>query len=49
MSEKFTAKEYANGTALAKEHGASDFLPKPFEPENLQHLIEKHLKGENKK
>lgn len=36
----FTAKEYYNGKQLANEKGAADFLPKPFDPENLHQLIE---------
>ncbi len=32
----FSAKEYFNGLELAREHGAHDFIAKPF---NLQTLI----------
>jgi DNA-binding response OmpR family regulator len=35
----FTAKEYSNGSALARSKGASDYIAKPFEPEALHKLI----------
>ncbi len=39
----FTAKEYYNGKQIANENGANDFLSKPFNPEDLHHLIKKNI------
>lgn len=39
----FTAKEYANGPALALSKGASGYIAKPFEPDALRRLILRHL------
>jgi DNA-binding response OmpR family regulator len=38
----FTAKEYSNGKALAESQGASDYLPKPFELDELVAVLEKY-------
>ncbi len=38
----FTAKEHLNGTALAREKGAADYIPKPFEPEQLVAVLNKY-------
>ena len=35
----FTAKEYSNGRAMARERGADDFVAKPFETDDLAELI----------
>ena len=39
----FTAKEHLNGAALAREKGAVDYLPKPFEPKQLVALMNKYV------
>jgi DNA-binding response OmpR family regulator len=39
----FTAKEHADGAAMAKSQGACDYVAKPFEPEELAGIIRKHL------
>ena len=39
----FTAKEHSNGTALARSKGATDYVPKPFEPEQLVDVLNKYL------
>ncbi|MBN1577112.1 MAG: response regulator [Chitinispirillaceae bacterium] len=38
----FTAKEHPNGTALARSKGAVDYVPKPFEPEDLVAVLNKY-------
>ena len=38
----FTAKEHSNGTALARSKGAVDYIPKPFEPEELVAMLKKY-------
>lgn len=38
-----TAKEYFNGSAMAKQNGAQDLIAKPFEPEELNETIKKYL------
>ncbi|MBD3393206.1 MAG: response regulator [Chitinivibrionales bacterium] len=38
----FTAKEYSNGHALAREQGAAGYVAKPFELEELVEEIRKH-------
>ena len=39
----FTAKEHSNGTALARSKGAVDYVPKPFEPEQLVNVLNKYI------
>jgi DNA-binding response OmpR family regulator len=39
----FTAKEHSNGTALARSKGAVDYVPKPFEPEQLVDVLNKYV------
>ncbi len=39
----FTAKEYANGKKLAESRGAVDYIPKPFETDELDAIIRKYL------
>lgn len=39
----FTAREQANGTALARERGAVDYVTKPFDMEELSEVLRKHL------
>ena len=41
----FTAREYSNGRALAREKGAADFIAKPFEPVELSSIIEEHYQA----
>lgn len=38
----FTAKEHSNGTALARSKGAVDYIPKPFESEQLVSVLKKY-------
>jgi len=39
----FTAKEYGNGKSLAESRGAVDFIPKPFELEDVVALLKQHI------
>jgi len=39
----FTAREYSNGKAMAVKNGATDFVAKPFEPQELAQLLENQL------
>jgi two-component system KDP operon response regulator KdpE len=39
----FTAKEYFNGKTMATSRGAADFLPKPYELEELLDVLRKNL------
>lgn len=39
----FTAREHARGHQKSAEMGAADYFRKPFEPDELIELVEKHL------
>ena len=39
----FTAREYSNGKAMAVKNGATDFVAKPFEPQELAQLLDNQL------
>ena len=41
----FTAKEHSNGTAMAQSKGAVDYIAKPFEPDELVEIINKHIRA----
>jgi DNA-binding response OmpR family regulator len=43
----FTAREYSNGTALAKEKGAVDMITKPVDPRLLASTLIKILEQNN--
>jgi DNA-binding response OmpR family regulator len=45
----FTAREYSNGKALAVKNGATDFIAKPFEPQELAELLENQIAASRKK
>ena len=38
----FTAREHARGHQKSSEMGAADYFRKPFEPDELIELVEKH-------
>jgi DNA-binding response OmpR family regulator len=38
----FSAKEHSNGTELARSRGAVDYLAKPFDAEDMTHVIGKY-------
>jgi DNA-binding response OmpR family regulator len=38
----FSAKEHSNGTELARSRGAADYLAKPFDAEDMTHVIGKY-------
>lgn len=44
----FTAKEYANGKALAQSKGAADYVAKPFRLEELDALLKSYLQNGGK-
>ena len=39
----FTAREHARGHQKSAEMGAADYFRKPFEPDELIELVEKHV------
>ena len=39
----FTAREHARGHQKSTEMGAADYFRKPFEPDELIDLVEKHI------
>ena len=39
----FTAREHARGHQKSTEMGAADYFRKPFEPDELVELVEKHI------
>ena len=39
----FTAREHARGHQKSQEMGAADYFRKPFEPDELIELVEKHI------
>ena len=39
----FTAREHARGHQKSAEMGAADYFRKPFEPDELVELVEKHV------
>jgi DNA-binding response OmpR family regulator len=39
----FTAREHARGHQKSTEMGAADYFRKPFEPDELIELVEKHI------
>ena len=39
----FTAREHARGHQKTTEMGAADYFRKPFEPDELIELVEKHI------
>jgi DNA-binding response OmpR family regulator len=39
----FTAREHSRGHQKSAEMGAADYLRKPFEPDELIELVEKHV------
>ena len=39
----FTAREHARGHQKSAEMGAADYFRKPFEPDELIELVEKHI------
>ena len=39
----FTAREHARGHQKSSEMGAADYFRKPFEPDELIELVEKHV------
>lgn len=39
----FTAREHARGHQKSNEMGAADYFRKPFEPDELIDLVEKHV------
>lgn len=39
----FTAREHARGHQKSTEMGAADYFRKPFEPDELIELVEKHV------
>jgi two-component system alkaline phosphatase synthesis response regulator PhoP len=39
----FTAREHARGHQKSDEMGAADYFRKPFEPDELIELVEKHV------
>ncbi len=39
----FSAKEYSDGRSIAQENGAVDFIPKPFELDELVELLNKYV------
>ena len=39
----FTAREHARGHQKSSEMGAADYFRKPFEPDELIELVEKHI------
>jgi DNA-binding response OmpR family regulator len=38
----FTAREHSRGKQLARELGAADYFPKPFEPDELISIVEEY-------
>ncbi len=42
----FTAREHSRGHQKSAEMGAADYFRKPFEPDELIELVEKHI-GQN--
>ena len=38
----FTAREHSRGKQLAREMGAVDYFPKPFEPDELIGIVEEY-------
>jgi DNA-binding response OmpR family regulator len=38
----FTAREHSRGKQLAREMGAADYFPKPFEPDELIGIVEEY-------
>ena len=38
----FTAREHSRGKQLAREMGAADYFPKPFEPDELINIVEEY-------
>jgi two-component system KDP operon response regulator KdpE len=44
----FTAKEYANGKALAESKGAVDYVAKPFRLDDLDALLKSYLRKGDK-
>lgn len=43
----FSAKEYFNGLELAMEHGATDFVAKPFNLQTLIRVLRNHASNGN--
>ncbi|HHI80585.1 MAG TPA: response regulator [Planctomycetes bacterium] len=41
----FTAREHARGHQKSSEMGAAGYFRKPFEPDELIELVEKHVSG----
>ena len=39
----FTAREHSRGHQKSSEMGAADYFRKPFEPDELIELVEKHI------
>ncbi len=39
----FTAREHSRGNQKSSEMGAADYFRKPFEPDELIELVEKHI------
>jgi CheY-like chemotaxis protein len=45
----FTAREYSNGKAMAVKNGATDFIAKPFEPQELAEILENQITASREK
>lgn len=39
----FTAKEYSDGVKIAREHGAVDFITKPFDLDEIVEMLQSYL------
>lgn len=39
----FTAKEHSDGVALARAHGAENYIAKPFEMDDMVAILNKHI------